>query len=48
MNYNTILFRCGLSPENFKNSEINPIINSKGEINYFLEQSLDDNVCPLC
>lgn len=30
MNYNTILFRCGLSPENFKNSEINPIINSKG------------------
>lgn len=48
MNYNTILFRCGLSPENFKNSEINPIINSKGEINFFLEQSLDDNVCPLC
>lgn len=48
MNYNTILFRCGLSPESFKNFEHNPIIDDNG-VTYYVEQITTNNkTCPYC
>jgi len=47
MDFNTLLLRLGISPDNFINKDNEPIPTSNGFI-YDLEQSKDDRTCPHC
>lgn len=47
MNFNTLLLRLGVGPDNFENKEREPIITSDGFI-YEVEQRKDGYKCPYC
>lgn len=47
MNFNTILTRFGVDPDNFVNAENEPTITSTGFI-YEVEQRTDIRICPYC
>lgn len=47
MDFNTLLLRLGISPDNFINKDNEPIPTTNGFI-YDLEQSKDDRTCPHC
>ena len=47
MNFNTILYRLGIDPDNFINQENEPIRTDKGFI-YEVNQRTDQRICPNC
>ena len=47
MNFNTILFRFGLNPDNFINEDRDPIKTKDGFI-YEVRQRTDIRICPRC
>lgn len=47
MNFNTLLYRLGIDPDNFINQENEPIKTDKGFI-YEVKQRTDSRQCPFC